>query len=212
MEEKLLNLSEAILDGDPDLAVEITNELVEDGAKAVDIMDKGLAVGIQKAGELYEQGEYFLPDLVCSADAMKDSLAIVQPLMDKEVSGSNNKGTVVMATVQGDIHDIGKTIVASMLTSAGYTVIDLGCDVPNEEVLRVAKEKNADILGLSALLATTMQEQKAIVETLKGEGSDIKIMIGGAPVTQDFADQINADGYSDDAIEAIKEADRLMGN
>lgn len=212
MKEKLLNLSEAILDGDPDLAVEITNELVEDGAKAVDIMDKGLAVGIQKAGELYEQGEYFLPDLVCSADAMKDSLAIVQPLMDKEVSGSNNKGTVVMATVQGDIHDIGKTIVASMLTSAGYTVIDLGCDVPNEEVLRVAKEKNADILGLSALLATTMQEQKAIVETLKGEGSDIKIMIGGAPVTQDFADQINADGYSDDAIEAIKEADRLMGN
>lgn len=212
MEEKLLNLSEAILDGDSDLAVEITNELVEDGAKAVDIMDKGLAVGIQKAGELYEQGEYFLPDLVCSADAMKDSLAIVQPLMDKEVSGSNNKGTVVMATVQGDIHDIGKTIVASMLTSAGYTVIDLGCDVPNEEVLRVAKEKNADILGLSALLATTMQEQKAIVETLKGEGSNIKIMIGGAPVTQDFADQINADGYSDDAIEAIKEADRLMGN
>ena len=212
MDEKLLSLSEAILDGDPELAVEITNELVGAGVKAVEIMDKGLAIGIQKAGELYEEGEYFLPDLVCSADAMKDSLAIIQPLMDSEVSGSNNKGTVVMATVQGDIHDIGKTIVASMLTSAGYTVIDLGCDVPNEEVIRVAKEKNADIIGLSALLATTMQEQKNIVETLKSEGSNIKIMIGGAPVTQDFADQINADGYSDDAIEAIKEADRLMSN
>lgn len=210
MDEKLLQLSEAILEGEAEDAVDLTNELISGGVNAIDIMDKGLSVGIQKAGELYESKEYFLPDLVCSADAMKDCLAIVQPLLDSQVSGSNSKGTVVMATVQGDIHDIGKTIVASMLTSSGYSVIDLGCDVPNEEVIRVAKEKNADIIGLSALLATTMAEQKKIVEALKAEGSDIKIMIGGAPVTQEFADKIQADGYSDDAIEAIKVANKLM--
>lgn len=211
MQKEFETLIDAIREGDEEEAVKVTTGLIEKGTKAMDIMNQGLSVGIQQAGELYEEGEFFLPDLVCAADAMKASLEIVQPLLDAEVENTMSKGTVVMATVQGDIHDIGKTIVASMLTASGYTVIDLGCDVPNEEVIRVAKENNADIIGLSALLATTMQEQKNIVEALRKEGSDIKVMIGGAPVTEEFAESIHADGYSEDAIEAIKKADELMG-
>ncbi len=200
----------AVLEGDDEIAEELAKQALEAGIGAIEIMDGALALGIQEAGNLYEEGEYFLPDLVCSADAMKLAIEVIQPELDKLSDGNISKGKVLIATVQGDIHDIGKTIVSSMLTSAGYTVYDLGCDVKNELVIQQAKEKDVDIVALSALLTTTMQEQKNIINTFKEDGVNVKVMIGGAPVTQEFADIIGADGYSENAVEAVQLANRLM--
>lgn len=209
-EQLLDNLRLSIVEGDEKQAIELTKKALCGKIEALKIIDDALSIGIQEAGRLYEKGEYFLPDIVCAADAMKKSLEIVQPYLDSETSLS--KGTIAIATVKGDIHDIGKTIVASLLTSEGYTVYDLGCDVPNEEVIRVAKEKNADMVGLSALLATTMQEQRALVEAFKNSGLPVKVMVGGAPVTQEFADMINASGYAENGIAAVRLANKLMEN
>lgn len=198
----------SIIEGDEEQALKLTKKALAEEINALEIIDNALSVGIREAGALYEEGEYFLPDIVCAADAMKKALEMLQPYLDSETSIS--KGKIVIATVQGDIHDIGKTIVASMLTSAGFTVYDLGCDVPNEEVIRVAKEKNADLVGLSALLATTMQEQRVLVEAFKNSGIPVKVIIGGAPVTQEFADMIGASGYAENALDAVRLANKLM--
>lgn len=203
----------AVLDGDEDEAMKLAHQVLDDGLDINEAMDKGFLAGIQEAGQLYEDEEYFLPDLICSADAMKSALEILDEAMKNDPAATSEPAAkVALATVQGDVHDIGKTIVAAMMTAAGFEVYDLGTDVPNEEVISKIKTINPDILGLSALLTTTMEEQGAIIELLKAEGlrDNVKVIIGGAPVNQAWADKITADGYSDNAIAAVKLAQTLL--
>lgn len=206
-------MKDAILDGDEDEAVRLAEEALSESMDLQQVMEKGFLAGIREAGELYEEEEYFLPDLVCSADAMKCALEVLDEAMKNDKNAQKGKSAkVALVTVQGDVHDIGKTIVGAMMTASGFEVYDLGTDVANEDVITKVKEIKPDILGLSALLTTTMEEQGKIIELLESEGlrNDVKVIIGGAPVNQAWADKIEADGYSDNAIAAVKLANKLM--
>ncbi|MBQ3185509.1 MAG: corrinoid protein, partial [Firmicutes bacterium] len=200
-------MKEAVLDGDEEEAVRLAEQALEEGLELQKVMDDGFLAGIQEAGQLYEDEEYFLPDLVCSADAMKCALEVLDEAMKNDPNAQKGAAAkVALVTVQGDVHDIGKTIVGAMMTASGFEVYDLGTDVLNEDVIAKVKEIDPDVLGLSALLTTTMEEQGNIIEMLKAEGlrDDVKVIIGGAPVNQAWADKITADGYSDNAIAAVK--------
>ncbi len=205
-------MKEAVLEGDEDLAVELANRALEEGLDLQQVLDIGFLAGIQEAGNLYEQEEYYLPELICSADAMKAALSVLDVALkeNKERAAASTK--VAVATVQGDVHDIGKTIVGAMLTAAGYEVVDLGTDVSNEWILEQVKLIKPHILGLSALLTSTMEEQANIIKMLEEEGirSQVKVIIGGAPVNQYWADKIGADGYSDNAIAAVRLVKELL--
>ena len=206
-------MKEAVLDGDEEAAVKLAQQALEEGLELQRVMDEGFLAGIQEAGQLYEDEEYFLPDLVCSADAMKCALEVLDEAMKNDPNAQKGAAAkVALVTVQGDVHDIGKTIVGAMMTASGFEVYDLGTDVLNEDVIAKVKEIDPDVLGLSALLTTTMEEQGNIIEMLKAEGlrDDVKVIIGGAPVNQAWADKITADGYSDNAIAAVKLAQTLL--
>ena len=206
-------MKEAVLDGDEEEAVRLAEQALEEGLELQKVMDEGFLAGIQEAGQLYEDEEYFLPDLVCSADAMKCALEVLDEAMKNDPNAQKGAAAkVALVTVQGDVHDIGKTIVGAMMTASGFEVYDLGTDVLNEDVIAKVKEIDPDVLGLSALLTTTMEEQGNIIEMLKAEGlrDDVKVIIGGAPVNQVWADKITADGYSDNAIAAVKLAQEVL--
>lgn len=161
-------------------------------------------------GELFDKGKYFLPQLIASAEAMKTSIERLEPLLAKN-NEDKDMPTVVIATVEGDIHDIGKNLVALMLKNYGYQVIDLGKDVPKEKIIEAAKEHNAQVIALSALMTTTMQQMKQVINYAKEKEVDAKIIIGGAVITQEYADEIGADGYSKDAAEAARLTKRILG-
>ena len=205
MKELFDKMKAAVLEGEEDEAVALAKQALAEKMDLKTVMDQGFLKGIQEAGQLFADGDYFLPDLVCSADAMKSALAVLDVELKKPTSGFVSKGKVVMTTVQGDVHDIGKITVAAMLTANGYEVHDLGVDVPNEDVLNAIEEIKPDVVGLSALLTTTMVEQKNIIDALKtsGKRNDVKVIVGGAPVTHEWANKIGANGYSDDAISAV---------
>jgi len=205
-------MRKAVLEGEEEEAVKWANVALDEGLHPQEIMDHGFLVGIRQAGELYEQEEYFLPDLVCAADAMKAALEVLDHALKKAGNKEAAGKTVMLATVQGDVHDIGKTIVGAMLTANGWNLVDLGQDVPNEEVIQAVEEKRPDILGLSALLTSTMEEQKEVIQMLQEKGlrSQIKVMVGGAPVNQEWADRIGADGYAESAVSAVKLAQELI--
>lgn len=206
-------MKEAVLDGDEELAAELAKKALKDGLPIQKAMDAGFLSGIKEAGRLYEEEEYFLPELVCSADAMKSALAVLDAALKSGAERKKSKGSVALVTVKGDVHDIGKTIVGAMLTASGYEVFDLGTDIDNEEVISKVLEIKPDILGLSALLSTTMEEQKNIINLLKSKGlsEEIKVIVGGAPVNQEWADEIEAHGYSDNALAAVVLVDGLIG-
>lgn len=208
------SMRESILDGDEELAAELAMSALNNNLDLTKVMNEGFLKGIQEVGELYQAGEYFLPELVCAADAVKAALEILTPAL-KNTTGNEGitKGRVIIATVEGDVHDIGKKIVAAMLTAAGYDVCDIGTDVSAETILKEVTEKRPDILGLSAMLTTTMQEQKNIIELLKESRlrDKVKVIVGGAPVSSRWAEQIQADGYSDSAMEAVKLTAQLLG-
>lgn len=212
MSEILERMKAAVLEGEESEAVALAKQALSDNMDLKVVMDQGFLQGIQEAGRLYGEGEYFLPDLVCSADAMKAALAILDEELKRPSSGFATRGRILMTTVQGDVHDIGKIIVGAMLTANGYEVHDLGVDVPNEEVLEAIERIKPDVVGLSALLTTTMVEQKNIIEALKSAGKrgDVKVIVGGAPVTHEWAKKIGADGYSDDAIGAVTLVNSLI--
>ncbi len=207
------SMRDSILDGDEELAAELAESSLKNNLDLTKVMNEGFLKGIQEVGELYQAGEYFLPELVCSADAMKAALEILTPAL-KNSSGFDEitKGRIVIATVEGDVHDIGKKIVTAMLTAAGYDVFDLGVDVPADQIIRAVAERKPDILGLSAMLTTTMQEQKNIITLLEDENlrNQVKVMVGGAPVSGRWAEMIHADGYSDSAVDAVKLAAQLL--
>lgn len=206
MQEKLKT---AVLKGNRNGIVKITNEALESGEKATELLNQVLLPAINQVGEYFDQGKYFLPQLIASAEAMKNSIEVLEPLLQTGNTGEEMP-VVVIATVEGDIHDIGKNLVALMLKNHGFHVIDLGKDVPQAKILETAKEHHAEFIALSALMTTTMQRMREIVAAAKEEGITAKIIIGGAVITQEYADEIGADGYSRDAADAVKLAKSLM--
>lgn len=199
----------AVVKGKSSVVPELVDAELQAGKKPAQIIDEHLIAAINYVGELFEKKKYFLPQLIASAEAMEKGIERLEPLLEKE-RGNEKLDTIVMATVKGDIHDIGKNLVVLMLKNYGYRVIDLGKDVEAQDILTKAMEENASVIGLSALMTTTMMEMKNVVEMAKKQGVKAKIIVGGAVVTQDFADEIGADGYSADAGEAVKLVNCLL--
>lgn len=201
-------VKEAVLKGKQRDILSLTRKAIEESIPPQNILNEALLPAIGEVGDLFDCGKYFLPQLIASAETMKKSIEYLEPLL-KEEGEDSSMPTIVIATVKGDIHDIGKNLVALMLKNHGFSVIDLGKDVPREEIIRAAKENRARIIALSALMTTTMQEMKNVIELAKQEGLDAKVMIGGAVITREYADEIGADGYSRDAADAVKLAQKL---
>jgi corrinoid protein of di/trimethylamine methyltransferase len=212
-EDLYAQMKQAVIDGEVEDAEELAKKGLEAALPPADILDKGFVKGIEEVGDLFSKGEFFLPELVQGAEAMKAAVAVLQPELDKMKEGRKTMGVAVAGTVAGDIHEIGKTIVCSMLSAAGFTVTDVGCDVPVETFVAKVKELRPDLLLLSALLTTTMPNQQKTIEALKAAGlrDSLKVMIGGAPTTRAWADEIGADGYAEDAIEAVATAKQTLG-
>ena len=206
-------MAQSIMDGEVEVAERLARQAVEQGIDPLEAINQGFVVGVNYVGEQFAQGEMFLPDLVLAGEAMKAAVAVLEPEMARRGAERQMLGKVVLGTVAGDIHEIGKTLVGTMLSASGFQVYDLGVDVPTETFVEKVRQVNADIVGLSALLTTTMARQRDVIEALDEAGlrSRIKVMVGGAPVTASWADEIGADGHSEDAIGAVAVAKRLMG-
>ncbi len=202
-------LYDAILTGDAKKAGEVAAAALEAGVDPVEIVQKHMIPAMAEAGSRFECNEYFVPELLIAARAMKTALELITPHLLE--AGAEPAGRVVIGTVQGDLHDIGKNLVASMLEGGGFQVVDLGVDVSPEKFVEVATEKDGSIIALSALLTTTMTMMKTVVDTLEKTGArdKVRVMIGGAPITQAYADEIGADGYSDNASAAVALARKL---
>ena len=202
---------QSVIKGDEDAAIKVANAVIAEGLNPVDIISEGFAKGMITVGDLFENEEYALPEVLLSADAMQAALDLLSPHIPRE-EVEKKLGTVVIGTVQGDIHDIGKRIVATMLEVYGFEVHDLGRDVPLENFIEKVTEVNADIVAASALMTTTMVAQKMLHEALQEAGirDRVKLMVGGAAVTQEWADQIGADGYAEEVTEAVKKAKQLV--
>lgn len=212
MKEFLEQCKEAVLKGDKIRAAELAASVIKNGYNVLEIIENGFSKGIHRAGELWEQGEYFLPELAFSADAMKAAMATLQPALLAGGGKNQSRGTVVIGTIQGDIHDIGKTLVATMLAANGYSVVDLGADVAYSRFVEEAQKQNAGLLCMSALLTTTMAGQGQVVKQLREKGlrEKIKVLVGGAPTNAAWADEIGADGFAENAIEAVHVANTLL--
>lgn len=211
--EQFKDMAQSVIDGEVEDAERLARQAIEQGVDPLDAINQGFVVGVNHVGEGYAAGEMFLPDLVLAGEAMKAAVAVLEPEMKRRGTKRQMLGTVVMGTVEGDIHDIGKTLVATMLSATGFQVYDLGVDVPVETFLEKARKVNADVVGLSALLTTTMVKQKTVIEALEEAGlrRQVKVMVGGAPVTRSWTEEIGADGYSEDAIGAVAVAKELVG-
>jgi corrinoid protein of di/trimethylamine methyltransferase len=212
-EELYRSIKKAIVDGDKPAARQLALDALRLGLDLNEVIDKGYVPGIQEVGDLWEKGEYFLPELITSAECMKAAMDVLQPEMTKANIKSRSLGKVVIGTVEGDIHDIGKNLVASMLQANGFEVFDLGADVKLERFIEKAQAEGADLICLSALLTTTMLNQKKFVELLGKQGlsGKYKVLVGGAPATRKWAEDIGAQGYAENAAMAVKEAKALVG-
>jgi trimethylamine corrinoid protein len=199
----------AIVEADREAAAEVARRALDEGISPAEIMREGFVKGIQEVGELFESGELFLPELMLSAGAMAVATEITNAALSGAAAAA--KGRVVLGTVQGDVHDIGKAIVIAYLKANGYDVVDLGRDVAAEAFLAKAAEVDAQVIGMSALLTTTMEEQRKVVKLIRERGLPYKTVVGGAPCTQRWADQIGADAYAEDASEGVRKIDALLG-
>jgi trimethylamine corrinoid protein len=205
-------MAKSIEEYDLDQAVAAAKEAVDAGIPPAQAVEEGFSPAIHELGEKFERMELFLPELVMAANAMKAGMAVLEEAIRKTGGELANKGIVVLGTVEGDIHDIGKTIVGAMLSSAGYKVHDLGVEVPAPRFIEAAEEVHADIIAASALLSTTMLRQKDLLEFLRNRGKQDRfiVIVGGAPVTQEWAEKIGATAYARDAVDAVKVLDNLM--
>jgi corrinoid protein of di/trimethylamine methyltransferase len=212
-EELFKKMAQSVLDGDSDAAVTLANQAVQSGIDPLDAINKGYVVGVNQVGTSFACGDAFLPELVMAGEAMKAAVAALEPEMKKRGTQRVMLGKVVLATVEGDIHEIGKTLVGTMLSASGFEVFDLGVDVPAAKIIAKVQEVGANLVGLSALLTTTMVKQKEVIDELDKLGlrKKVKVMVGGAPVTRDWVQKIEADGYSEDAIGAVGLAKQLVG-
>jgi corrinoid protein of di/trimethylamine methyltransferase len=212
-EERFQAMAQSVIDGEVEDAARLAQQAVAEGIDPLEAINKGFVVGVNFVGEQFSCGEMFLPDLVLAGEAMKAAVAVLEPEMAKRGAVRTMLGTVVIGTVEGDIHDIGKTLVATMLSASGFQVFDLGVDVAVHTFVEKARQVRADIVGLSALLTTTMTKQKDVIEALDDVGlrPAVKVIVGGAPVTSGWAEEIGADGFSEDAIGAVAMAKKLVG-
>ncbi len=203
-------LADAVIKGKIDQAKEQTQKAIDGGADAQNILDDGLIAAMDVVGDKFAKGTMFVPQMLRSAKTMQECVVLLKPHF--QGGGMTTKGKVILGTVKGDLHDIGKNLVAMMLEGAGFQIIDLGVDVSPEAFVKAASEENAQILGMSALLSTTMPAMTETIKALEGtdQRKDLKVMIGGAPVTLEFAEQIGADCYAPDAGTAVAEAKRLL--
>jgi 5-methyltetrahydrofolate--homocysteine methyltransferase len=208
-EDLLKEMAQSVIDGNKEKCEQLTHQLLEAGLSAKEILDRGLVPGMDVVGIRFRDNIIFVPEVLISARAMKASLAILEPILT--AAKVKEAGTYVIGTVKGDIHDIGKNIVAMMLKGAGFKVIDLGIDTRVEKFIDAIKKENADIVGMSALLTTTMGYMKVVIDKIKAEGIAVKTMVGGAPISPAFAEKIGADAYAKNATEAVEKAKKLLG-
>ncbi|MBM3310442.1 MAG: dimethylamine corrinoid protein 3 [Candidatus Aminicenantes bacterium] len=211
--QSMAQMAQSIIDGDKDAALRLARDVLSGGGDPQTAVEEGFIPGIQKVGALWESGDYFLPELLASAEAMKAAMSVLRPALAAGRAAALSQGKVVLGTVEGDIHDIGKNLVAALLSANGFEVIDLGADVTIERFIVAAEESGADIIGLSALLTTTMLGQRRLIDELNRRGLRAKyaVLVGGAPVTQKWADEIGADGYGENALAAVRAAKTLAG-
>jgi len=210
----LARCANAVLEGDREAASRLAREALDRRLDVVDVVEKGFVVGIREAGRRWEAGEYFLPELAFSAEAMKAALELLRPSLLESPSPGTSKGTVIIGTIQGDIHDIGKTLVGTMLAANGYRVVDLGADVSHERFVDEARNQGANLVCMSALLTTTMVGQKEVIRLLREAGmrERVRVLVGGAPTSEEWAGEIGADGYAENAVEAVHVADELLAS
>ena len=201
-------LSEAIIKGDQNAAVDITKQALAEGTAAKSVLDDGLIAGMEIIGARFKKNEVYIPEVLIAARAMKMAMEVLEPELVK--AGVEPIGKLAIGTVQGDLHDIGKNLVAMMFKGAGFEVVDLGVDVGPEKFVEQAKAKGIQLIGMSALLTTTMPGMEKTVKAIKEAGLSTKVIVGGAPVTQDYADRIGADGYAADAASAVDMAKSLV--
>ena len=212
MEDFLKECAQAILDGDAGKAETLAGRALGEKHPVPDVIEKGFAAGIREVGRLWEEGTMFLPELVMGAEAMKKAMAVLQPALEGGGAGSS-LGHVVIGTIEGDIHDIGKTLVATMLSANGFEITDLGADVPAGRFVDEAAEKGAGCIAISALLTTTMHGQRKVIEELESRElrGKVRVLVGGAPCNDAWAKEIGADGYAGDAVAAVQLAKSLIG-
>ena len=205
-------MRQSIIDGAPDTACSLAQQAITAGTAPLDAINHGFVAGMHNVGEQFARGQMFLPDMMASAEAMRAAMSVLDPELRKRGAERPMAGVVLLGTTQGDIHEIGKTLVGTLLTAHGFRVYDLGVDVAGDKFAAKAQELHADIVGVSALLTTTMRNQKGVIEALEKSGlrAQIKVMVGGAPVTRRWADEIGADGYAKDAMSAVVLARELM--
>jgi corrinoid protein of di/trimethylamine methyltransferase len=210
-EELYKQMAQSILGGEEDVAAELAQKALDAGIDPLAAITDGYMPGVNEVGDSFACGQAFLPELVMAGEAMKAAIAVLEPAMKEAGTERKMLGKVVLATVEGDIHEIGKSLVGTMLTSSGFEVYDMGVDVSMDDILAKAEEVGADIIGLSALLTTTMVKQKEVIDEITKRGMKVMVMVGGAPVTKEWVHKIEADGYSEDAIGAVNVAKELMG-
>jgi corrinoid protein of di/trimethylamine methyltransferase len=213
LEELYKEMAQSIIDGEAEQAASLAQKSIELQMHPLDAITKGFVIGVNYIGDQFGKGEAFLPELVMAGEAMKAAIAVLEPELLKLGEAREIMGRVVLATVEGDIHEIGKTLVGTMLSASGFEVYDIGVDAPAEKIIGKALEVDANIIGMSALLTTTMVRQREVIEELDKEGlrPRIKVLVGGAPITKDWAEKIKADGTSEDAVGAVKLAKQLLG-
>ena len=201
-------ISRAVIEGNDEECIKLTQKYLDEGEKPVSIIKDGLVAGMNVVGKRFKAYEMYLPEVMMSANAMKKSMAILKPLISE--SEMPSMGKIIMATVRGDLHDIGKNLVSMMLEGAGFEIIDLGVDVPVDRIIEEIEKSKAGVVGISALLTTSMMAMEPAIKKIKDKNSNVKVMVGGAPITQEFADKIGADGFAPDALRAIDLAKRLV--
>lgn len=209
MNERMTHLGEALLAGDVERIRQLTEEALNDGAAPQDILEQGLRPAMETLGDRFSRGEAFLPELLVAAETMKASMEVMQPAIVR--TGVAPKATLLLGTVQGDIHDIGKNLVRMMFEGAGYKVIDLDINVKAEKFLEAYHQEKPDLVGLSALLTSTIGEMEKVIQAIREYDPNAKFLVGGAPVSQEFADRIGANGYAPDAGEAVRVGNRIIG-
>jgi trimethylamine corrinoid protein len=207
----LSKMTRSIIEGDREQAETLARDAIARGLDLDAVIERGFIPGIQRVGVLWEQGEYFLPELITSAECMKAAMNILQPELEKANIRAHSLGKVVIGTIEGDIHDIGKNLVASMLGANGFQVVDLGADVKLDLFISKAQEENADFICVSALLTTTMMQQRTLVAKLRDQGliDRFKVMVGGAPANRQWAEDIGAHGYAENAMAAVQAVKKL---